>query len=241
MIGKLTNKVLIGLTPQYDYQNNFLRIHSNYMKAIESAGGIGFLIPMDICDNDIEQVIELFDGFLFPGGPDLDPFLFNEETIAEGGIVLPQRDSLEKLIFKAAYKANKPMLGICRGIQAFNIFLGGTIYQDLKTQYKDGPLIGHYQKSADEVVSHSVNIDANSLLGYIISSEQIKVNSFHHQAIDKLAHNLKIAARSKDSVIESVYDPSMKFLLGVQWHPEHLYSFDKNQFRIFQEFINSCR
>ncbi len=232
-------KPIIAITPQVDYKDDFLRIHSNYMKAIKASQAVPLLLPIDIDKEDVDQIINCFDGFLFTGGPDIDPFLFAEEPISECGVILPERDYLEEVIFKAAYKANKPMLGICRGIQAFNIFLGGTIYQDLKAQFK-GDLIGHYQKSADQVLTHTVNINDDSLLGQILNKEEIRVNSFHHQAISTLAPSLKTAATSKDSIIEAVYDPSKKFLLGVQWHPEHLYSFDLNHLKIFQALIKAC-
>ena len=233
-------KPIIAITPQYDYENNFLRIGENYMKAIKCAGGIPVLLHLDINDNEGEQITDHFDGFLFPGGPDIDPFLFGEETIPEGGVVLPERDYMEKLIFQSAYKKEKPILGICRGIQVINIFLGGTIYQDIESQYISNISLGHYQKSANEVKTHSVNIKKNSLLDKIIGKDNIKVNSFHHQAISRLAPCLKIAGSSSDSIIESVYDPCRKFLLGVQWHPEHLYPFDEDQMKIFKTFVNAC-
>ncbi len=233
-------KPIIAITPQYDYKNNFLRIGENYMKAIKCAGGIPVLLPLDINDSEGEQIIDYFDGFLFSGGPDVDPFLFGEETIPEGGVVLPERDSMEMLIFQAAYMANKPILGICRGLQVINIFLGGTIYQDIKSQYISNTLLGHYQKSANEVETHNVNIERNSLLDTIIGKDIIRVNSFHHQAISRLAPCLRACGLSADSLIEAAYDPCRTFLLGVQWHPEHLYSFNEDHMKIFKAFINAC-
>lgn len=234
-------KPIIGITPQYDYKNNFVRIQANYLKAIKAAGGIPYLLPLEIDNSDLDQIIKQFDGFLFSGGPDIDPFLFNEETIPEGGIVLPERDKLEEAIFNHAYIHNKPMLGICRGLQAFNIFLGGSIYQDIEAQYFHNPSIGHYQKSADPVKTHSVKIMPDSLLHQIIPKETIKVNSFHHQAIKTLSPRLKTAALSPDSLIEAAYSLTKTFLLGVQWHPEHLYSFDPNQLALFKAFVNACQ
>lgn len=233
-------KPIIGITPQYDSNNDFLRIQSNYMKAIKTAGGIPCLLPLDIDRNDLSLITNHFDGFLLPGGPDINPFLFGEETIPEGGLVLPERDKVEQIIFQAAYKANKPVLGICRGIQAINIFLGGSIYQDITAQYITNIPIGHYQKSANEVETHSINISPNSLLGKVLNKSVLRVNSFHHQAIRTLAPSLKVAASSQDSIIEAVYDPSKTFVLGVQWHPEHLYSFDENHMNIFKAFIQAC-
>ncbi len=233
-------KPLIGITPQYDYDNNFIRIQAHYLEAISTAGGIPFLLPLDTDPNDIDQIIRNFDGFLFPGGPDIDPLSFGEETIPEGGIVLPKRDRIEKLIFESTYKTNKPLFGICRGLQAFNIFLKGTIYQDIGAQYDSSPRIGHYQKSADEVMSHTINIRSNSILDKLLKKTNIRVNSFHHQAINELAPSLEVAARSPDNLIEAAYSKSKPFLLGVQWHPEHLYSIDQDQFTIFKAFIDNC-
>ncbi len=234
-------KPTIGITPQYDYNNNFVRIQGNYLKAIKAAGGIPYLLPLEIDTEDVKQIIKQFDGFLFPGGPDLDPFLFNEETIPQGGVVLPERDKIEQAIFLQAYENNKPMLGICRGLQAFNIFLGGNIYQDLKAQYSSNPSIGHYQKSADPVQTHSVDIIPNTLLSKILPSQTIKVNSFHHQAIKTLSPHLKASAISKDSLVEAAFDPSKSFVIGVQWHPEHLYLESPSHLALFQAFIKACQ
>ena len=233
-------KPIIGITPQYDYERNRIWIHPNYLAAIKHVGGIPCLLPLETSYDDVKQMIDFFDGFLFPGGPDVDPFFFHEETIPEGGVVVPQRDHMEQLVFLNAYEANKPILGICRGIQVFNIFLGGTIFQDLGAQFLSSRRIGHYQKSADEVRTHRVRIEPDSLLDQILGKKDIKVNSFHHQGIRDLAPTLEIAATSFDSLIEAVFDPSKKFLLGLQWHPEHLFSFDKDQEKLFHAFVKAC-
>lgn len=233
-------KPIIGITPQYDYDHGFIRIGENYMKAIKAAGGIPYLLPLEINQDDVGEIVDLFHGFVFSGGPDLDPFLFGEETIPQAGLVIDKRDNLEQKIFEAAYKKDKPLLGICRGMQAFNIFLGGTIYQDIETLYTSSISIGHYQKSANEVLSHSVEIVATSLLDEILNKETIKVNSFHHQGVKKLAPSLEAAAFSRDLLAEAIYSKTRNFLLAVQWHPEHLYNLDENQFKIFRAFIEAC-
>lgn len=234
-------KPIIGITPQYDYERDRIWIHPNYMGAIENAGGIPVLLPLDYDEKDGEKIANYFDGFLFPGGPDVDPFLFHEETIPEGGVVIPRRDKMEGNIFRYAYHLNKPMLGICRGIQVFNIFLGGTIFQDMDAQFPSSLPIGHYQKSGNEVCSHSVQINEGSLLQEIVKKDIIKVNSFHHQAIKDLAPSLEVSGTSLDTLIESVYDPHKKFLLGVQWHPEHLYQFDEDANKLFLAFVEACK
>jgi putative glutamine amidotransferase len=128
-------KPIIGITPQYDYERNRVWIGPNYLEAIRSFGGIPILLPLEISAEDLEEATKHCDGFLYTGGPDIDPFLFGEETIKGGGVVIPQRDQMEEHLFHIAMKSMKPVLGICRGIQILNVLLGGTLYQDIPTQF----------------------------------------------------------------------------------------------------------
>lgn len=243
-------KPLIGISPQYDYERNRIFVVKNYLDSIRITGGIPILLPLKIQREDLEDLISRLDGVLFTGGPDIDPFMFGEETMEHGGIVVPERDQLEELLFHLTYHSNKPILGICRGIQVINVFLGGTLYQDLryfKSRYgiemdykKSLYPIEHYQKSENHVLSHSVVITTNSMLHQITSKEEFRVNSFHHQGIKEVAPSLSISAVSKDALVEAVELKNYKYLLGVQWHPEHLTTVDENSYHIFKSFINAC-
>lgn len=243
-------KPLIGISPQYDFERNRIFVVQNYLNSIRIAGGIPVLLPLHIQKDDLEYLVSKLDGVLFTGGPDIDPFMFGEETMEHGGIVLPERDQLEEHLFHLAFSYNKPILGICRGIQVINVFLGGTLYQDLN-QFK--PTFGidmdnmglsyplqHYQKSENHVLSHSVIVNKNSRLYEITGKDEFRVNSFHHQGIKEVAPNLMVSAVSKDSLVEALELKNYNYLLGVQWHPEHLTTIDDSAYRIFKSLIDAC-
>ncbi|MGB8453146.1 MAG: gamma-glutamyl-gamma-aminobutyrate hydrolase family protein [Anaerocolumna sp.] len=234
------SKPLIGLTPQYDYDADRIWIGPNYLEAIRTAGGIPLLLPLHIEKKDLKEVVNLCDGFLFTGGPDIDPFRFGEETIRQCGVVVPERDKMEEDLFHIAMEADKPILGICRGIQILNVFLGGTLYQDITAQFPADLSLAHSQPSGRSVLSHSVLVKEETLLHDILSKDYIKVNSFHHQGIKDIAPSLKVAGVSADSLIEAVYLPEHKFFLGVQWHPEHLFRTNEDALIVFKAFVNAC-
>ncbi|MDF2474112.1 MAG: peptidase [Anaerocolumna sp.] len=233
-------KPIIGLTPQYDSERDRIWIGPNYMNAIRAAGGIPILLPLHVKKEDLVVAAEMCDGFLFTGGSDISPFRFGEETIQQCGVVQPERDLMEEDLFSIAMESDKPILGICRGIQILNVFLGGTLYQDISTQFDSSVMLAHYQKSGNAVLSHNVIVEKDTLLCDIVGKEYMPVNSFHHQAIKDLAPTLEIAAVSPDSLIEAVYRPDKSFFLGVQWHPEHLYRKNEDALKIFEAFVDAC-
>ncbi len=233
-------KPIIGLTPQYDYERNRVWIGPNYLEAIRAAGGVPVLLPLQAEKEELEAAARVCDGFLFTGGPDIDPFRFGEETIRQGGVVVPERDTMEENLFQIAMESDKPILGICRGIQVLNVFLGGTLYQDITAQFPSDLSIAHSQQSGNSVLTHSVLVKEGTLLSEILKKESIKVNSFHHQAIKDVASSLEVAGISVDSLIEAVYLPGHRFFLGIQWHPEHLFSTSEDALNLFKAFVNAC-
>lgn len=233
-------KPIIGLTPQYDYEKNRVWVGPNYLDAIYTAGGIPIMLPLHTDKDSLKIVANVCDGFLFTGGPDISPFLYQEETLAQCGVVVPERDKMEEDLFSIIIDTDKPVLGICRGIQIFNVFLGGTLYQDIPAQFAAPIQLAHSQTSGNSVLSHSVILEKDSLLHRINPKDYIQVNSFHHQVIKDLAPSLKVAGKSIDSLIEAVYLPSKKFFLGVQWHPEHLFKTNDDAMNIFKAFIHAC-
>lgn len=233
-------KPLIGVMPQYNAQNENIMIVSDFFHAITKAGGIPVLLPLFSDVSDVESVLGRFDGFLYPGGPDINPLLFGEETRTECGNIITERDTLELGLMPAILRSGKPVLGICRGIQAMNVALGGTLVQDILAQRKDGGMIGHYQKAGDTVLTHSVRVEKNTLLYDIVRKERLTVNSFHHQSCKTLGEGFALNASAPDGIIEAAALENHKFFLGVQWHPEHLYGVDKDAARLWNAFIQSC-
>ena len=144
---------------------------------------------------------------------------------------------METIVLKEAIIQDKPVLGICRGIQFINAILGGTLYQDFATKYSTG--INHHQLPPYDIPIHTVNIVTGSPLHKYLGVEQLPVNSYHHQAVRVIAPELKVMAKSTDGIIEALYKPDHRFLWAVQWHPEFSYKTDENSMKIFRAFVNS--
>lgn len=231
-------KPIIGITPDVEKDDkHFLR--NDYMQAIIRAGGLPFIIPIGD-EADIVQVVGLLDGLLLTGGNDINPLLFNEEPHTHLGEVSPSRDLFELELARQMLKADKPILGICRGLQLLNVAVGGTLYQDLHQQ-NEGPMLQHLQKSPTTHPSHFVQLEKGSLLAEIVGSERIQVNSFHHQALKDVPAVFKVSGSASDGIIEAVESVDEKFVLGVQWHPELLATKgDAVSLRIFDRFVGAC-
>ena len=229
----------IGVSGSLESDERKQYIIRSYMTSLLNAGVIPVLLSLDMLDDQLSMCMDRLDGLVLSGGYDVDPMLFGESPVAGLDEVNPMRDRFEMKLIEEAYQRSMPILAICRGLQSLNVSLGGTLYQDLPTQYTapDGNrAILHSQTSPSRYASHHVFVDADSPLYTMFAQEQIGVNSFHHQAIKALAPSLKVCARAADGVIEAVYDPSQKFVFGVQWHPERM----AEGAPIFHAFANAC-
>ena len=197
------------------------------------------IVPVGL-EQDVEQLIEMFDGLLLSGGNDINPMLFNEEPHEYLGVVSPSRDSSELELARRMLKTGKPILGICRGLQVLNVAVGGTLYQDLYKQ-NDSPILQHIQKAPNTHCSHYVQLDKGSLLESIAGSERIQVNSYHHQSLKEVPSDFKVTAVASDGIVEAIESTDEQFVLGVQWHPEALSAAgDAVSLRIFERFISEC-
>ncbi len=136
---------------------------------------------------------------------------------------------------------DKPIFGVCRGLQLINVALGGTLYQDINKQLKRDQPIQHFQQNNYEYPVHEVNIATNSRLYEIIGTETIRVNSMHHQAIAHLSSQLIAAATSVDGLVEAVEIRDLCFGLAVQWHPEFLWRNDQNTMKVLSAFVDAAR
>lgn len=232
---------VIGVTPHYEPDNNKLCIASMYLEAILDAGGVPLLLPLKANEEALKTAVSVCDGFLFTGGPDIDPFRFGEETLEECDVVYPDRDQMEETIFNLVIGTGKPVFGICRGIQVLNVFFGGTLFQDIAAQFQRKLNLCHSQKSGRTVLSHSVTIERDSLLYDILQEDTLMVNSFHHQGIKDVAPELNVAARSRDGLVEAVYLRDHPFFLAVQWHPEHLFRVNEGAKKLFTAFVDASR
>lgn len=182
-----------------------------------------------------KELLETVDGIIIPGGPDVAPFLYQAEPILQNGATYQLRDEFELELIKQIQLAHKPLLGICRGIQIVNLALGGSVYQDLTTQFPSPNLLQHHQKTLGNLPVHTVKISQGSQL-FQIFGHSAYVNSRHHQAVKEPAPGLKISAQSSDGVIEGLEDQAGLVQL-VQWHPENLWQNDPLEEKLFQQFF----
>lgn len=236
-------KPLIGLTPSHNTENQDISMRPTYLKALKAAGAIPVVLPLEASREDLAQLVEVLDGFLFVGGPDVHPFLFGEETIEGCGSVSLLRDTMELNLLSLVTAARKPILGICRGIQLINIGLGGTIYQDIKKQNPVKAPVAHDQPFYYDIPCHTVNLVPGTILSGLIGQPDggaIQVNSMHHQSLKTIAPGLVACGHSPDGLVEAVEKPDYPYLLAVQWHPEYLWEKDAAAAVLFQSFVKAC-
>lgn len=234
-------KPVIGVMPLYDDDKDSLWMVQGYFDGITEAGGVPLMIPLDLGNDGFESIKGRLDGYLFTGGHDLDPDLYGEKPIPEDELFCPRRDKLELMIFDWCYGHNIPALGICRGIQLFNVARGGTLWQDIPSQYQkrtktsivhtmDPPYDKHHAE-------HEVIIEKDSPLSVLCGQDQITVNSYHHQAVKVIGSGLVPMAHSEDGLVEALYAPDRHFLWAVQWHPEFTFHQDKNSRLLFHALV----
>ncbi|HEY4321068.1 MAG TPA: gamma-glutamyl-gamma-aminobutyrate hydrolase family protein [Gemmatimonadales bacterium] len=196
-------------------------VNATYVHAVLAAGGLPILMLPELSR---EETIELFtdcDGLLLTGGEDIDPAHYGAERHRRLGDIDARRDVNEIAMVAEAQARELPILGICRGIQLCNVALGGTLYQDLPDQRPSD--VNHDSPAARDVRCHRVDLTAGSTLAEILGTESLDANSFHHQAIDRLAPGLVATAVAPDGVIEGVESADRKqWIVAVQWHPEEL-------------------
>jgi microsomal dipeptidase-like Zn-dependent dipeptidase/gamma-glutamyl-gamma-aminobutyrate hydrolase PuuD len=219
---------VIGITSNFGEKGS--QLAKAYYDCVLRAGGVPLIIPPYQQREALMQTLSLLDGILLSGGGDIDPVLLGEEPAPNLSGICIDRDILELDLIREAERRQVPMLGICRGEQMIAIALGGTLYQDLPSQYKaeegvetTSALLHHSQEEARDVTTHEVKIAEGSLLESVMGKcEALAVNSFHHQAVKDCGRHLKVVARSSDGVVEAVESAECKSIIGVQWHPECL-------------------
>ncbi|MDN3016429.1 gamma-glutamyl-gamma-aminobutyrate hydrolase family protein [Paenibacillus sp. BSR1-1] len=237
----MKKKPIIGISGAYVNHNDYMEgvyVHHDYHKSVAANGGIPIILPFLNPETALET-IGLCDGIILSGGEDVDPQFYGQDPHPELGPTIPERDLAEMAIVQYAIQNNIPILAICRGVQILNVALGGTLIQDIPSQVNKP--IQHTQKIDRSRDTHWVTISKDSKLFEVLDSEIVRVNSLHHQAIDKVASDLSVAARSADGIVEAVeYIHSPTFTMGVQWHPESMASTNPAMNNLFVEFIRSC-
>ena len=205
---------------------------SKYIESLVRAGAGMRWIELSDPEQAVQDALTC-DGLLLPGGGDMDPKFYGQARIPACGEPNLLRDAAEPLLLRAFLAADKPVLGICRGIQVMNAVLGGDLYQDIKP-FEQLPHNGHWAKV------HTVTVRRGTLLSRILGQDTVLVNSQHHQAVDRVAPGFTLAALSEDGIVEAIEKPDARFCLGVQWHPEWLSDADPAMQGLFDAFVNAC-
>jgi putative glutamine amidotransferase len=228
-------KPLIGLTCRWDEENERFYLPSEYAEAVAAAGGVPVLIPL-VPEAAAELTARLDAVVLVGSASDVDPVRYGQQRAPAVTKVHPQRDATDFAVLERAFHDKKPVLGICFGLQSLNVYLGGSLVQHIPESVPDA--VEHNREARHDVQIAS----ASALAEWNQGALSINVNSWHHQALDRLGKGLRVAAVATDGVIEAVEGTSPDhFVVAVQWHPERIRKDEPLSDRLFQELVKAAR
>ena len=222
LIGVTTSEVRVKdsfePTPQGDPPRKDLALGFKYFEAIERAGGTPVIVP-PLGPRSVDPLLAHLSGLCLAGGPDIDPATYGGEDHPALGPTEPEVDRFELAVTWAARSRCIPILAICRGAQLLNVALGGSLHLHLPDDAGDRVI---HRRDGDRGpnVAHEVRIEPGSVLGQVLGTSRVEVNSFHHQAVRRLGRGLRAVAHADDGVIEGIETTGPDFVVGVQWHAE---------------------
>ncbi len=230
---------LIGVSTSITVDKRPERAYVNtaYLAAIQRAGGVPLLLPPRLDADVLADLWRRLDGLVLTGGGDVDPTRFHETRHVTTMEVSEARDALELGLVARAVRDDLPLFAICRGLQVLNVALGGNLHQDIADQ--TGSPIAHSQTEPRDEPTHDVKVlGEGTRLGAILGRLELRVNSMHHQAVKTLGRGLREVAWAPDGIVEAVeLEDPVRFLIGVQWHPEELAPRDPAARSLFEALI----
>jgi len=231
----------IGITMRIESSTDRFYLSRHYSEAVEGAGGVPVHIPLIPNEEFISAAVAGLDGILLPGSDsDVDPLRYDRDPHPKLGCVQPEKDETDLLVLEEIARGNIPLFAICYGVQILNVSRGGTLIQDIESQWPAA--IKHEQGPPRDRHSHSVRMLPDSLLARLAKNCDARVNSHHHQAIETLGRELVATAWASDGLVEAVEDPrSDRFVMGVQWHPELGWERDELSKALFRHFVEEAR
>ncbi|MHB8945448.1 MAG: gamma-glutamyl-gamma-aminobutyrate hydrolase family protein [Bacillota bacterium] len=229
---------IIGVNTAQDFELVTRNVLSTeYTRGVERGGGVPVIIPLLDSMDVARELIGALDGLLITGGPDLDPVAFGETPHQQLGKVAPERDLVELTLTRLALERGLPVLGICRGIQVLNVAAGGTLIQDIPAQTKAA--IKHYQEAPRWYGTHAIKSRPGRFADFM-GVEELRVNSFHHQAVKDVAAGFVVTAEAPDGIIEAIESTKHPFAVGLQVHPECMWGRDPVFERPFKALVEAA-
>jgi putative glutamine amidotransferase len=235
----VTRRPVVGITLGGSDAPGLLAIREDYVRSVEQAGAVPVALPPAEA-GDAPLVLDRLDGLVLSGGVDVDPVLYGREPHPKLARVDRRRDDFELALVAEALRRDLPVLGICRGQQVLNVARGGTLVQDIPSQWTGA--MGHDVRGRRWRRAHDVDVLPGTRLRAVLGRDVVPVNSFHHQAVEDLGDGLVVSARCPaDGMIEGVELPSARFVVAVQWHPESFWNRDDSFQVIFDAHAEACR
>jgi len=227
----------IGLTLDVDAEGRRYLLKRQYADAVWRAGGLP--VPLvHALGEAAEALVAELDGLVVTGGAfDVPPELYGERRLPACGPSKPERTAAELGLLRAALARRLPLLGVCGGMQLLAVARGGTLWQDLPSQFG----ARHEQAPPKDLPSHEVAIAPGSLLARLVGPEPLRVNSTHHQAVKDPGEGAVVTARAPDGVVEAIELPAFPFALGVQWHPEAVFVHEPRHQGIYAGLVEAAR
>jgi putative glutamine amidotransferase len=244
----MTAKPVIGLSLSLHDFGDYGSV--GFQRPLALVGGVGVALPR--VDGHLDDALEICDGILLGGGRDIDPRYYGQAPTEHLTVTEPHRDAFELELAKRALDRSLPVLGACRGIQILNVALGGTLVQDLalKPEWAEHPSdrgwkawkeVERASLEGEEDVPahprHPITVEEGSRLHAALGAEEIEVDSFHHQALDRVASELKVVARAPDGVVEAVELDGDAYVLAVQWELQEEWRVDRRFLEPFAHFV----
>jgi len=233
----MSAKPFIGIQVRMLADQNEYRLNHKYPEAIYAGGAIPIMLPLIPARDYLEAVLAKLDGVIMSGCySDVDPKLYGEAPHPKLGQLSEARDQFDWLLLEYAHERKIPLMGICRGFQALNVFRGGNLIQDLTSQKPES--LQHDQWNPDKPFAHEVRLSPHSVLNSSDKENSCSITSIHHQAVNKIGKGLVPIAWAPDGVIEAVQNENLDdhYIFGVQWHPERTWEEDEFSLSIFQNF-----
>jgi len=214
-----------------------------YQEAVRQAGGEPVEISLGMPEPNLKQVARSLDAVLLPGSPaDVNPAMYGSPKDPKCAEADPDRERTDFALLRDAFADGKPVLAVCYGIQSLNAFLGGSLIQDIGSQMRTSIRHEWHREKGDPEPFHEVQIEPGSRLAGLAGAASARVNSSHHQSIERAGRDLRVVAKAPDGVIEAVeWTGDSNWVTGVQWHPERMVGSDALAQALFREFVGASR